>query len=80
MQLAGEQSGRYRLLRLRADFQNFRYYYFSMCEDGSYQLLRFIRQNTSTSLLQQASSPFIHTGLNQVNTIAVVANGSFSFH
>ena len=80
MPLAGEQLGCYRLLRLRADFQNFRYYYFSICEDGSYQLLRFTRQNTSTSLLQQASSPFIHTGLNSVNTLAVVANGNLSFH
>ena len=67
MPLEGEQFGRYRLLR---------YYYFRICSDGSYKLLRFTQQNTSTPLLEQASSPFIHTGLNQVNTLAVVANGN----
>lgn len=60
----------------RADFQNFRYYYFRICANGSYELLRFTSQNTSTVLLQQASSLFIHTGLGQSNTIAVVADGN----
>jgi serine/threonine protein kinase len=69
-------SGNCGAIIFRADFQNFRYYYFRICEDGSYKLLRFTRQNSSTTLVQQASSPFIHRGLNQVNTIAVVADGN----
>jgi eukaryotic-like serine/threonine-protein kinase len=69
-------SGNCGAIIFRADFQNFRYYYFRICANGSYKLLRFTSQNTSTPLLQQVSSPFIHRGLGQINTMAVVANGN----
>ncbi len=39
-------SGNCGAIIFRADIQNFRYYYFSICEDGSYQLLLFTQQNT----------------------------------
>ncbi|HZS76549.1 MAG TPA: serine/threonine-protein kinase [Ktedonobacteraceae bacterium] len=59
----------------RADFTNFKYYYFSVCQNGSYSLLVFTGQNQSKTL-QQGSSPAIHTGLNVQNVVAVSANGS----
>jgi len=54
----------------RADVPNNNYYFFRVCQDGSYSL-----QGTNPNNYQGAS-PDIHTGLNQSNLIAVVANTS----
>jgi hypothetical protein len=60
----------------RADFTNFNYYYFSICQNGSNELLIFRGQQNSTPLRQSSFNPAIKTGLGQFNLIAVVANGS----
>jgi len=60
----------------RADFSNFNYYYFSICQNGSYQLLVFKGQQNDTTLRQGSLNPAITTGLGQSNLIAVVANGN----
>lgn len=66
----------------RADAVNFKFYRFLINQSGSYALYRN-KDNISgdaTTLtagsLTVGSSPSIHTGLNQPNLIAVVANGS----
>jgi eukaryotic-like serine/threonine-protein kinase len=60
----------------RADFTNFKYYYFSICQNGAYEFLVFSGQNRSTTLRQNSFNPAIKTGLGQSNLIAVVANGN----
>ena len=55
---------------------NFRNQYsFQVCQDGTYRLLKYA-QNTSELLLNFRTSSAIHRGLNQLNVIAIVANGS----
>jgi eukaryotic-like serine/threonine-protein kinase len=52
-------------------------YLLSICQSGSYQFYMypdFSGNNIKT--LTDGSAPAIHTGLNQLNTVAVVANGS----
>jgi len=61
-------------LIFRADGSNGKFYYFRICQDGTYALIRY-DSFTSTQTLQSASSPAIKTGLNQANVIAVVAIG-----
>jgi CHAT domain-containing protein len=59
----------------RYDGTNLKYYYFEVCASGNYNLgVQF--DNTHYKVLAYKSSPAITTGLNQLNTIAVVANGS----
>lgn len=48
------------------------FYYFEVCQNGTYTLWK----SYSAKLIDNASSAVIHTGLNQSNLIAVVANGS----
>ncbi len=47
------------------------FYYFEVCQIGTYTLWK----SYSDKLIDTASSAAIHTGLNQSNSIAVVANG-----
>ncbi len=61
-------------LIFRADGSNGKFYYFRICQDGTYALTRY-DSFTSTQTLQSASSSAIKTGLNQSNVIAVVAIG-----
>jgi hypothetical protein len=53
-------------------------YYFSVGEDGSYALRVYGDPNIHARKLtpDNSTASAIHTGLNQTNTIAVVANGS----
>jgi len=62
-------------IMFRADQTNNKFYYFRLCQDGSFALYLFV-DNTfaNAQLLTKGSDPAIHTGLNQQNTIAVVAN------
>jgi len=48
------------------------FYHFAVCQDGMYALY----DSYDITLIQPNSSSAIHTGLNQSNLIAVVANGS----
>jgi hypothetical protein len=48
------------------------FYMFTVCQNGSYTLW----SGYSNTLRDNASSAAIHTGLNQSNLIAIVANGS----
>jgi eukaryotic-like serine/threonine-protein kinase len=48
------------------------FYHFDVCQDGRYALYN----SYTITLIQPHSSSAIHTGLNQSNLIAVVANGS----
>ncbi len=61
-------------LIFRADGSHGKFYYFRICQDGTYALIRY-DSFTSTQTLQSASSSAIKTGLNQSNVIAVVAIG-----
>ncbi len=54
------------------------FYYFRICTDGSYVLVRYT-SDTNTALnviLKSDTSPAIHQGVNQVNVLSVVASGS----
>ena len=52
-------------------------YFFSVCQNGFYWLdLHRDRSNNNIQALTSGSSAAIHTGYNQSNVIAVVANGS----
>lgn len=59
----------------RNDGSNGKDYIFEVCQSGHYNLYRYTSNSNATSLTNN-SSPAISTGLNQSNTIAVVANGS----
>lgn len=63
-------------LIFRADGSNGKYYYFRICEDGTYDLIRYDGFNSTGHILQSDSSSAITTGLNQSNGIAVVAIGN----
>ncbi len=66
-------------LLFRIDSTVTKYYYFRVCQDGSYAL--FIYNTTGTNLLYSPSSSAVHAGLNQSNVVAVVAQGStFDFY
>jgi len=54
------------------DINNGTFYYFEVCQNGTYTFL----ESYSNTLIDNSSSAVIHTGLNQSNLIAVVANGS----
>jgi transcriptional regulator with XRE-family HTH domain len=51
------------------------FYYFHICEDGIYAVLKYVDPIHAKYLYSGRSSAF-HTGLGQQNKIAVVANGS----
>lgn len=66
-------------LLFRIDASTTKYYFFRVCQDGSYAL--FIYNPTGSNLLSSPSSAAIHTGLNASNLVAVVAQGStFDFY
>jgi hypothetical protein len=51
-----------------------REYMFAVCQDGTYNLY-FYSNTTNPKTLLQSTSSSVHQGLNQVNTIAVKAQG-----
>ncbi len=60
------------------DNQNF--YLFEVCQNGQFDSLLYVK-NVNTASTKLASSPAIHTGLHQVNTLAVVVQGNtFNFY
>ena len=58
----------------RADATVTKFYYFEVCANGSYGL--YAGSDNKLKTLASNISPAITTGLNQPNTIAVVANGN----
>lgn len=64
-------------ITFRANTANSHLYFFRVCQDGSYALKLYVDNvNADAQTLVGRSSSLIHKGLNQSNTIAVVANGS----
>ncbi len=64
-------------ITFRADSANSNLYFFRVCQDGSYALKLYVdNMNANAQTLTGHSSSSIHKGLNQSNTIAVVANVS----
>jgi serine/threonine protein kinase len=63
-------------LSLRDTISKAHAYAFEVCQDGSYRFIRIDGFTASMHILQSGSSKAIHTGLNQSNVIATVANGS----
>jgi hypothetical protein len=62
----------------RFDSTSGKFYDFEVCQDGTYTLNRYLDTTgaNAKSLTTNGSSSAIHTGVNQPNVIAVVANGS----
>lgn len=56
-----------------ADTNNTKLYYFRVTQDGQYALIEFGANN---QIIIRGSSAAIHTGLNQTNTVGIVANGT----
>jgi hypothetical protein len=62
---------------LRADTNTGKLYFFEVCQNGSYNFSRYLDfTGNNVKDLAGGSSAAIVTGLNQTNTIAVVAQGS----
>ena len=59
------------------DGDNEGFYYFQICENSTYQIIKYLDYSGfGSTLLRSGQSLAIHTGLNQQNKIAVVASGS----
>jgi hypothetical protein len=56
----------------RVDGSSNKFYGFEVCQDGGYQVFNY---QGNFTMLQSSTSSAVHTGLNQLNTLAVVANG-----
>jgi hypothetical protein len=55
---------------------NGHFYYFLFCENGTYQVFKYVSYGASDAMILRSSRSFaIHTGLGRQNKIAVVANG-----
>jgi serine/threonine protein kinase len=71
-------SGNCGALIFRSDITVKHYYFFRICHNGSYDLLVYAGSGYAVQTLVQCdascSNPRIHTGLNQPNVVAVVAN------
>ena len=68
-------------LIFRGDFANYRYYYFHVCQDGSYDLYIYTQQGIPTKTLPVGRNPNINRGQNQANLVAVVAiNNTLTFY
>lgn len=63
-------------LLLRESTDDSKFYFFNVCRDGTYNLYKYVSNSDSDStMFKSASSSAIKLG-SQLNTIAVVANGS----
>ncbi len=62
-------------LLFRVDSANTSFYYFRVCQDGTYALYVYTN-NSGSTLIDSQSSSVINAGLNQSNLLAVVAQGS----
>ncbi len=64
-------------IMFRGDATHSKFYYFRVCQDGSYTLFLYKdNKSADAQTLTRGSSLSIHTGLSKTNIIAVVANGS----
>lgn len=61
----------------RANLAIYHYYYFRICQNGTYQLLLYTNNGLPTKTFASGFSPVINSGLDQSNVIAVVANNNF---
>jgi serine/threonine protein kinase len=57
----------------RGNFPHFQYYYFHLCQDGSYALWLYTQNGPATKAFIESSSSAIHTHPGQSNLMAVVA-------
>jgi serine/threonine protein kinase len=66
----------------RADVTNSKFYYWRVCQDGTYSLLRYVSNSGSTSkILIPSTNASFNTGLNQSNLLTVVVKGhTFDFY
>jgi hypothetical protein len=60
----------------RANATLYHYYYFRVCQDGTYALWRYDHSGPQSKSLLQGSNPNIVQGTGQPNLLAVVANNS----
>ncbi len=61
----------------RAHASLYHYYYFRICQNGSYSLWLYTQSGVETKHLIQSTSPVITTEYGQSNLIAVVANNDY---
>ena len=75
-------SGDYGGIVFCADSANLKYYYFSIGRDERFYFRRYVDGDPAHAQgLLQGQAPFIHSGLNQVNLLAVVVqNGSIDLY
>lgn len=62
------------VLLFRGNASLYRYYYFRVCQDGTYTLWLYSHSGSESQDFLQGSDPIIRQGLGQTNLIAVVAN------
>lgn len=62
-------------IAFRANVSNDAEYFFEMCQDGTYDVVKYDGSN-ATYLINVSNSSAIKTGTGQINTLGVVANGS----
>ncbi len=58
----------------RATASLWHYYYFRICQDGTYAFYLYTHTGGASNTFLDSSTSSIHTGLGQTNVIAVVAN------
>lgn len=63
-------------LIFRSDSNAGKFYLFEVCTDGSYNLYIYRNFNGDSTLLANASSPAIKSGPNQLNVLAITAQGN----
>ncbi len=70
-------TGDYGGILFREDAATGNFYYFRIGQDGSYQLKLHVGSSQSgQNLANGTAANVIHTGIGQMNVLAVVANGS----
>jgi hypothetical protein len=60
----------------RGNLATYHYYYFRICQDGSYDFLFYNSSGQATRTFANGNSPAINAGLGQSNTIGAVANNN----
>jgi serine/threonine protein kinase len=63
-------------ITVRNNSDNTNLYLFEVCQDGSYQFIKYVSHSgNNTTTLAHGNASAINTGLDQSNTVAIVANG-----